>query len=367
MKQLLLCASFLLFLVSACGQIPNPPSTPTVTILAMQKPMDTPMPSTLTPEPTAVPMPPLTLRRGVNMGNMLEAPNEGDWGLRVHEEYFDLLKTAGFDFVRLPVRWNAHAQTSAPYRVDPAFFSRIDEIVHWGVERGLSIIIDFHNYEEMMSDPRGNKERFLAIWKQVADHYKDAPASVLFELLNEPNTALDASLWNEYAADALKVVRPTNPDRDVVIGPMLWNSFLMISTLDLPDDPHVIATFHYYEPFHFTHQGAEWVDGSDPWLGTTWDATSAEASEVVDNFDFVADWARQHHHLRVLLGEFGAYSKADMDSRVRWTEFIRSEAERHGFAWAYWEFGSGFGAYDPSTRLWRRDLLNALIPSQAAE
>jgi len=75
----------------------------------------------------------------------------------------------------------------------------------------------------------------------------------------------------------------------------------------------------------------------------------------------VADWA-QRHKVRILLGEFGAYSKADMDSRVRWTEFVRSEAERHGFAWAYWEFASGFGVYDPDAKVWREDLLEALIP-----
>jgi endoglucanase len=56
------------------------------------------------------------------------------------------------------------------------------------------------------------------------------------------------------------------------------------------------------------------------------------------------------------------YSKADMASRVRWTEFVRSEAERHGFAWAYWEFGSGFGIYDLDAKVWRQELLRALIP-----
>jgi endoglucanase len=62
------------------------------------------------------------------------------------------------------------------------------------------------------------------------------------------------------------------------------------------------------------------------------------------------------------MGEFGAYSKAPHDSRIRWTDFVAREAERHGFAWAYWEFASGFGVYDPNAGLWREDLLKALIP-----
>lgn len=320
------------------------------------------MPPTSTPEATSTSITSVTLQRGINMGNMLEAPNEGEWGLYVREEYFDLIKKAGFDFIRLPVRWNSHAEESAPYTVDPAFFARVDEVVNWALERNLTIIVDFHHYEEMMSDPWGQRVRYLSIWKQVAEHYRDYPSNVLFELLNEPNDQLNASLWNDTMTETLSIVRERNPTRDVIIGPVNWNAYDWISTLDVPNDEHIIVTFHYYLPFQFTHQGAEWVEGSYPWLGTTWDAANAERAKVTSHFDSVADWARRHRNVRILLGEFGAYSKAPQDSRVRWTEFVRSEAERHGFAWAYWEFASGFGAYDPGAKVWKEELLKALIP-----
>ncbi|HLO15963.1 MAG TPA: glycoside hydrolase family 5 protein [Anaerolineales bacterium] len=318
------------------------------------------MPPTTQPEPTPTATS-VTLQRGVNLGNMLEAPKEGEWGLTVQEEYFDLIKQAGFDFVRLPVRWNTHAEEAAPYTLDPAFFTRIDQIVGWALRRNLAIILDFHHYEEMMTDPRRNKERFLAIWKQIAEHYKDYPPSVLFELLNEPNNQIDAALWNQDVSEALAIVRESNPIRDVVIGPVNWNAYDWISTLDVPAEEHIIVTFHYYLPFQFTHQGAEWVEGSVSWLGTTWDATEAEKAEITAHFDSVADWAKRHH-VRILLGEFGAYSKADLASRLRWTNYVAREAERHGFAWSYWEFASGFGIYDPYVKVWKEELLKALIP-----
>jgi endoglucanase len=325
-------------------------------------PTPTPTP---TPEPTATPTPilPAALKRGVNLGNMLEAPKEGEWGLVVQEEYFDLIKEAGFDFVRLPVRWNTHADQEFPYTVDPTFFARVDEVVHWGLERDLAVIVDFHHYEEMMWDPWSNKDRYLGIWQQVAEHYKEYPSNVLFELLNEPNDQLNASLWNQYLAESLGVVRESNPTRDVVIGPAGWNAYDWISTLDVPDDEHLVITFHYYLPFQFTHQGAEWAGAeAQNWLGTAWDATDAEKAEISAHFDSVADWAQRHNNVRILLGEFGAYSRADMPSRVRWTEFVAREAERHGFAWAYWEFASDFGIYDPGVKAWREELLRALIP-----
>jgi endoglucanase len=306
--------------------------------------------------------PALTIQRGINMGDMLEAPNEGDWGLSVEEEYFDLIKDASFDFVRLPVRWNAYAEPSAPYSIDPAFFARVDEVLGWALERELSIIIDFHHYEEMASDPVGHKDRFLGIWRQIAEHYQDHPPTVLFELLNEPTNNLNPSLWNEYLNEAVEIVRETNPTRDVIIGPVLSNGNDLFSALEIPKDRHLIVTFHYYLPFQFTHQGAEWVSAeAENWLGTTWDSTEAEKAEITRHFDSVAEWAEQRN-VRILLGEFGAYSRASQDSRVRWTEFVAQEAERHGFAWAYWEFASGFGIYDPEAKVWREDLLKALIP-----
>lgn len=315
---------------------------------------------TATPEPSN-PVP-VTLSRGINFGNMLEAPNEGEWGLYVQEEYFDLVKEAGFDFVRLPVRWNAHAKAEYPYTIDPAFFARVDEIIAWALARELTIIVDFHHYEEIMTDPWSHKDRYLGIWAQVAEHYKDQPANVLFELLNEPNSTLDASLWNQYLLESLAVVRETNPSRDVVIGPVQWNSYEWLSTLEVPNDKHLIVTFHYYSPFQFTHQGAEWAgEEAQGWMGTEWGSETDQA-DVISHFDVVADWSKRHGNVRILLGEFGAYSRGPQDSRVRWTKFIREQAEAHGFAWAYWELASGFGVYDPEAQVWREDLLKALIP-----
>jgi len=306
------------------------------------------------------------LRGGVNLGNMLEAPDEGDWGLTVQPEYFSMIKQAGFDFVRLPIRWNAHAGQTAPYTIYPSFFDRIDQVVGWALENQLAIILDFHNYGELMSNPAANEQRFLGIWQQIAEHYRNAPPQVMFELLNEPNDWLNAATWNDTARQALAVIRATNPDRVVIIDSPAAAYYAWITALEVPDDLHVMVTFHYYEPFRFTHQGADWIGvDTSSWLGTTWQGTDAEKAAIEREFDQVAGWAKRQH-VRILLGEFGAYSKADMASRIRWTLFVRRTAEQHGFPWAYWEFAAGFGIYDPIAKTWRPDLLQALIPDTQA-
>lgn len=328
---------------------------------------ETPMPPTPSPSPTPVSYPDAfaaarALGRGVNLGNALDAPTEGEWGVTIHEEYFDLIKRAGFDAVRIPVRWSNHAAKEAPYTIDPAFFARVDQVVGWALARNLVVVLNVHHYEEMAVDPQGHEQRFLALWEQIAPHYREYSQNLFFEPLNEPNSALTAALWNKISAEALAVIRKSNPERTVLIGGASWNAYDQLPNLELPaDDHHIIASYHYYNPFQFTHQGAEWVPNSMPWLGTTWEASAAEKAEVESQFDSVAAWAGQHH-LPVYMGEFGAYSKADMQSRARWTAFVTRAAEARGFAWAYWEFCAGFGVYDPNLKSWRQPLLTAMIP-----
>jgi endoglucanase len=301
--------------------------------------------------------------RGVNLGNALEAEREGAWGVVIKEEFFPLIKQKGFNSVRVPIKWSSRAQNTAPYTIDPQFFERIDWVVEQALKNDLVVIINIHHFYEVNDDPRGQREFLLALWEQIAEHYKDAPETVIFELLNEPNgSRMTAAVWNKLVADTLAVVRKTNPERFVIIGPVEWNNLNQLPSLQLPkEDRRLIATFHYYNPFHFTHQGAEWNEGADRWLGTTWDATGSEKSAVQQDMDKAARWSKQNNR-PIFMGEFGAYSKADIDSRARWTDFVAREAEARGFSWAYWEFCAGFGIYHADIKIWVNPLVEALLP-----
>jgi endoglucanase len=339
-------------------------------------PSATPEPSmTAIPRPTAIPSAALPaydwpdafamnnrIGRGMNFGDALEAPSEGEWGIVLKEEYFQKAKDAGFSAIRLPVRWNAHALDSAPFTIFPSFFDRVDWAVENGLSRGMVVILDFHHFLPYMDCAACERSRLLMLWDQIADHYRGYPPELVFELLNEPTDAVPAAEWNDAMASALGIIRASNPWRIVVVGPVGWNGRSALPTLDLPeDDRGLIVTFHYYEPFHFTHQGADWAEGSDAWLGTTWTGSAPEQQAVRTDFESVAVWGAAHGR-PIFLGEFGAYDKADMDSRARWTASVARQAESFSFSWAYWEFCSGFGAYDPAAHRWRDPLLGALLP-----
>ena len=351
---------------------PVTPTAATPTLL----PTATPLPSpTATLAPVAIPTQPAIdakdayafaqnkrLGRGMNIGNALEAPNEGDWGVTLTPELFDLIKSAGFNSVRLPIRWSGHTLAKPPYTIDPMFLSRVDWAVKQCLDRNLAVILDMHNYTEIMDDPEGEKAKFLSMWTQLAQHYKNYPDSVYFELLNEPYGMLATAYLNDYYNQAIQIIRKTNPRRTIILGPGGYYSFTWLDYLSVDEqDRNIIISIHYYSPMHFTHQGADWVQGSNAWLGTRWTGTQQDKNSITMDFSAAAAWASQYHR-PIYLGEFGAYHTGAMGDRAAWTTEVARQAESLGWSWSYWEFCAGFGIYNLDSKTWNEPLLKALIP-----
>ncbi len=300
--------------------------------------------------------------RGINLGNALDAPTEGAWGVTLDASYFSIIRKAGFDTVRIPVRWSAHAELAPPYRIDPVFFERVEWAVRSASEQRLNVVLNMHHYNEYFEDVRTHEPRFLALWKQIAERFRDAPESVCFELLNEPHGNLSSIDWNRAAIHALKEIRKSNPDRWIMIGPTQFNSISRLDELELPaTDRKIVVTIHYYSPHRFTHQGASWAgDMVKSLKDVRWLGSRKEREAVSRDLDEAMTWGILNRR-PIFLGEFGAYSPARMEDRARWTRSVAREAAKRKMGSAYWEFCAGFGAYDPDANQWRSPLLKALI------
>ena len=303
------------------------------------------------------------LGRGGNLGNILYEFQT--WDKEREQEHLDLIKGIGLTHVRVNTGPFAHAEKDPPYTLSEDFMERLEWTVNQALARGLSVIIDNHEYHAMADDPIGKKDLFLSTWAQIAEHYKDYPEGVFFGVLNEPNGNLTSYLWNYICAGVIKVIRASNPNRTLVIGPGRWNGISELEYLKLPeDDRNIIVEIHYYSPHRFTHQGASWSQGSDAWLGTTWRGTPEEKQAVRDDFKIAVDWAKVHDR-PLYLGEFGVYKKADMESRVHWLTFVVNEAETNHFSWAIWDLmGDEFGIWDEPKNSWIEPLKEAILPEK---
>jgi endoglucanase len=309
------------------------------------------------------------LGRGINYGNMFEAPSETEWGNPWKPEYAGIIAELGFNHVRIPIRWEpaGRSLSTPPYTINSSFLNRIEQVVDSALSNGLFAIINMHHHEALYESPDAQKARFLAQWEQISTFFKDYPDSLLFEILNEPHGNLTADKWNELYPQALSKIRETNPERVVMIGMPEYGGLGGLSKLQIPDDEHVILTVHYYNPFQFTHQGAGWAgEQADSWLGTEWKDTETERDVMRQDFAPLKA-VEIEHNIPVHIGEFGAYSKADLKSRVRWTTFLARYFEELNWSWAYWEFSAGFGIYDPSSKTIRRELADALLHNAMPE
>jgi len=305
---------------------------------------------------------------GVNFGNMLEAPQEGEWGLRVESAHIDAAWQAGFRTVRLPVRWSNHAAANYPYAVDPAFMARVTSVVDALLGKGFYVVLNLHHHRQLDGDTLDPGEfavddnvleaRFVGIWNQIARQLAAKSPKLIFELYNEPHGRLTAAAWNALARATLETVRLSNPTRLVALGPTSHSNASALGTLALPNDRNLMATFHHYAPFDFTHQGAPWVSPALP-VGLTC-CNAAQLAEIETAFAQASVWSSVSGY-PVFLGEFGAYSAADMASRVAYTRAVRQAANARQMPWAYWEFASHFGIYDPATGLFRTELTAALV------
>jgi endoglucanase len=282
---------------------------------------------------------------------------------RFQNEHFKLIREAGFANVRINLHPFQYAKAGPDNKISPAWFETLDWAVEQALANKLMVILDFHEFTQMGRDPERNRERFLAMWDQIAGHYKNAPSEVLFEILNEPNGKLTPELWNKLLREALAVIRRSNPARTVIIGPGQWNNISALDKLDLPeDDRNLIVTVHYYSPMQFTHQGASWTNQRDK-VGIPWNGTPKEREAIERDFQRAQAWAQKHNR-PIFLGEFGAYDKADMASRVRYIGFVARQAEKLGWSWAYWQFDSDFIVYDIPKGRWIEPIRDALIPKQ---
>lgn len=285
---------------------------------------------------------------GINMGNMLEMPNKSEWVAEARSDYFDDYQAAGFKHVRIPVHWGSHAMRDYPYTVDAEFLDRVEQIVDWSLSRGLITVIDAHHEDWLINDYDGGIERFQHIWEQVADTFKDKPDDLIFELLNEPKGSMTNNEIMDMNNRLIPIIRAANPTRPIMIGGGNSNDWRSLVQLQVPDDKNLIATFHYYDPFAFTHEtNGDW--------GTKEDQIEARRA-----FDTVKVWSNRTG-IPVYVGEFGVRTENDRTSRLIYYDYVSDLAAREGFPFAAWDDGHWFKVYDRELRSFDEELVQRIV------
>ena len=306
---------------------------------------------------STLPISPPPIARCMNLGSALEATYEGEWGYTVRREDLERIKAVGFDTIRLPVRWSAHALEDAPYTLSPDMLARVHEIAGWAETIGLNIIINVHHYDALNDAPEQHEPRLEAIWDQLAASFAGASNLVIFETLNEPHTNMSVARTDALNKRLMQRIRLDNPDRWVILATANWGNLDALEASRPDYDPRVMLTLHSYTPFDFTHQGAPWADA--PRTGVRW-GTRSDLKEMRADLDDAVEVQTQQR-MPVVVGEFGVYEGVPVEARVRWTRAMRTEMEARGLAWCYWDYAGSLKAYELETETWIPEVKAALL------
>jgi len=276
--------------------------------------------------------------RGINFGNEMEAPNEGDWNPPIRERAFDDFKNAGFTAVRLPITWDAHTSKTLPYAIEGAWLNRVEQVVDWALQRGFLVIINAHHeawIKTWYSD--STVARFDSIWSQVAMRFKDKTDSLIFEILNEPNPMEKLNV-DKLNASVLKIIRQSNPTRIVAFSGYKWSNSDELVAAAVPDtsDKYLIGYYHSYDPYPFGL------------VGTGTYGSTSDISATKTKFDQVTAWSKKHN-IPIILGEYGYMKNCDYNSRMCAYGTVVSQAQSHGVGTFVWDDGGDFPIYSRNT------------------
>jgi endoglucanase len=317
-------------------------------------------------------------QRGVNLGDYLEAPPQYfGRGVTVAADEIAQMKREGFDHVRVPVGWQNYAGPAPDFTLSPTIFGRLDFIVTNALNNGLAVMINIHHFDALDKKPVESAGEFLAIWKQIAAHYSNFPEKLAFELDNEPHENATTALMNPIYTQAIGEIRQSNPHRTIFVEPGQWGGIGELKNLVLPPDENVIVSVHCYDPFHFTHQGASWIGPETQQTGIQFPGPPAQPLTpepkldlkpdvrrwmdeynslptdknpisplaFVDKLKFLRAWS-DYYGYPVHIGEFGAYIKADPQSRANFYASFRRAAESEKLDWCIWDWSANFRYWD---------------------
>ncbi len=269
----------------------------------------------------------LLMQKGINIGNTMEAqPTEGSTTApKIKASFFDKYKEAGFQCVRIPIRWDQYTGTSDSYSINESWINRVEEVIDWGLARGLFIIINAHHDDwiKNSTDYDTNILRFESIWRQISERFKNKSDRLVFEILNEPN-GLTKEQNDDLHSRILSIIRKTNPTRLVIIQGNGWANSGDLINIGIPKDNYIIGSFHSYDPYGFAAKG-----------GGLW-GTSDDIWAMRDKVNSVKNWSVAHN-IPVIIGEFGAITQCDYNSRMLYYRYWVSLCKEFGIAFSAWD------------------------------
>lgn len=336
---------------------------------------------------------------GWNLGNQLECgvrgldgesvilTNPSDaitaetaWGNPVvTKKVIKAVKEAGFDAVRIPVRWQHHITNPLAMSVDRAWMNRVKEIVDWCLEYDMKVIINTHHDKWLESRPLNqykeeNCQKLALLWLNIASEFASYDYRLAFAGTNEVHeldnwgkpTSENLAVQNAYNQTFVDIVRSTggnNLKRHLIVQTYVCNpefglydnDFIVPMDIDGNGNDYMSVEFHYYVPWDFCGEAKRYFWGAPyaQYGGSEMDEKNMESLFAKVN----QTWASKG--LGVVIGEWGVtdhYQTSQMELGRQnisyYCNCLMTLSRKYGFSAFVWDnnsFGNGadkFGIFD---------------------
>jgi len=300
------------------------------------------------------------IKIGWNLGNTLDAhcldtldysldttASETCWGnVKTTPELFQKLSSLGFNIFRIPTTWTGHFGEGPDYKIDDAWMKRVHEVVDYALNTGSFAILNIHheNWNYAFAENLESAKVILeAIWKQIAEEFKEYDEHLISEGMNEPRKVDDPVEWtggdedgwnfvNELDNLFYQTIRASGGNN--ALRHLMLPSYAAACYGGAPDhliypenDNKIIISIHSYNPYNFALNNGEGAvstfdDGSDI------DYTMSEINKF-----FISK------NVPVIMGEFGAMNRHNEDERAKWAEYYIKSARAVGVPCILWDNG----------------------------
>jgi len=315
---------------------------------------------------------------GINFGNTMESPGEGDWqNSKLTESYVKFVKQQGFNSVRIPCGWlTYHSSDKAKAKIDPAWLARVKEVVGWCVANDMYVMLNIHgdwgwledNVNAIKKDSVNAKQK--ALWEQIATTMRDFDEHVMFASANEPKAANAEAMaiLNGYHQTFINAVRSTggrNSYRVLVVqgpntDPTRTND--LMNTLPTDKIPNkLMVEVHDYTPATFTILGEDvswgnmvyyWGAGNHSTIEPDRNATFGEEDAIIVEFKKMKE-KFVDKGIPVILGEYASMRRTagknvpkDLAMHNKsvdyWATYVTKQAKVNGLLPFWWEVGNMF-------------------------
>lgn len=310
------------------------------------------------------------MKIGWNLGNTLDSIDsskdrqgleaETSWGNKLTtKSMIDTISKAGFNVIRIPVSWGKHMDEN--YVVDKEWMDRVQEVVDYGYDNGMFVILNTHHEEWYMPKEEfaeENLKQLGKLWEQIAERFKGYGERLIFEGVNEPRLRGESAEWtgtaaardivNQYAETFVKTVRASggnNADRALMITPYAASSSPEnLKALKIPENAgNVIVSVHAYLPYSFALD----TKGTN-----VYNPNNNEIPGLFKNIKTIF----LDNDIPVIIGEFGSVNKENTEDRVKCVTDYLTTAKAAGVPCVWWDNGAYRGAGENFGMLSRGDL-----------